>query len=106
MVSSPVARNCYCALSPWNSPYVEVGEPVGTEQTLCVVEAVGPVREIHDLPAGYSGDEMVEVRYRIIAEASSGLDEIWTEDAYLVERDQPLFIPSPRFPRSMRFLRP
>jgi acetyl-CoA carboxylase biotin carboxyl carrier protein len=72
MVRSPVVGTFYRAPAPGEKPYVEVGDRVGTGQTLCIVEAMKLMNEI---PADESG-EVVEV----LVENSKG-----------VEYDQPLF---------------
>lgn len=72
VVRSPVVGTFYRAPAPGEESYVEVGDRVGTGQTLCIVEAMKLMNEI---PADVSG-EVVE----ILAENAKG-----------VEYDQPLF---------------
>jgi acetyl-CoA carboxylase biotin carboxyl carrier protein len=72
VVRSPVVGTFYRAPAPGEKPYVEVGDHVRVEQTLCIVEAMKLMNEI---PADVSGEVV----------------EILVENAKGVEYDQPLF---------------
>ena len=72
VVRSPVVGTFYRAPAPGEEPYVEVGDRVGTGQTLCIVEAMKLMNEI---PADASGEVV----------------EVLVENAKGVEYDQPLF---------------
>ena len=72
VVRSPVVGTFYRAPAPGEEPYVEVGDRVEVEQTLCIVEAMKLMNEI---PADVSGEVV----------------EVLVENAHGVEYDQPLF---------------
>ncbi len=72
VVRSPVVGTFYRTPAPGEKPYVEVGDHVKVEQTLCIVEAMKLMNEI---PADVSGEVV----------------EILVENAKGVEYDQPLF---------------
>ena len=72
VVRSPVVGTFYRTPAPGEKPYVEVGDHVKVEQTLCIVEAMKLMNEI---PADVSGEVV----------------EILGENAKGVEYDQPLF---------------
>ncbi len=72
VVRSPVVGTFYRTPAPGEKPYVEVGDHVRVEQTLCIVEAMKLMNEI---PADVSGEVV----------------EILVENAKGVEYDQPLF---------------
>jgi acetyl-CoA carboxylase biotin carboxyl carrier protein len=72
VMRSPLVGTFYRAPAPGEEPYVEVGDRVGTGQTLCIVAAMKLMNEI---PADVSGEVV----------------EILVENARGVEYDQPLF---------------
>jgi acetyl-CoA carboxylase biotin carboxyl carrier protein len=72
VVRSPVVGTFYRAPVPGEEPYVEVGDRIEVEQTLCIVEAMKLMNEI---PADVSGEVV----------------EVLVENAHGVEYDQPLF---------------
>jgi acetyl-CoA carboxylase biotin carboxyl carrier protein len=72
VVRSPVVGTFYRAPAPGEESYVEVGDRVEVEQTLCIVEAMKLMNEI---PADVSGEVV----------------EVLVENAHGVEYDQPLF---------------
>ena len=87
---SPALGNLYRSPTPGERPYVEVGDVVEAGQTLCIVETIESVRKIPDLPADYSGAEMVGVIYEVEAETSGEVVGIPANDGSGVEPGQPL----------------
>jgi acetyl-CoA carboxylase biotin carboxyl carrier protein len=75
-VRSPIVGTFYRAPSPDASPFVQVGDTVGTGQTLCIIEAMKIMNEIESDGAG-----------RIV--------RILVENGQPVEYNQPLFLIDP-----------
>ncbi len=72
MIKSPMVGTFYAAPDPDSAPYVKVGDHVGPETTVCIVEAM---KVFNQIPAELSG--------RIIA--------VLAENGAPVEFGQPLF---------------
>jgi len=51
-VTSPMIGTFYAAASPDASPFVKVGDPIGPESTVCIVEAM---KVFNEIPAETSG---------------------------------------------------
>lgn len=75
-ITSPMVGTFYMASSPEDPPFVKVGDRVGNESVVCIVEAMKLFNEIE-------------------AEASGEIVEILVEDGQLVEYGQPLFLVKP-----------
>lgn len=75
-VTSPMVGTFYKASSPDDDPFVKVGDKVGKESVVCIVEAMKLFNEIE-------------------AEVSGEIVEILVEDGQLVEYGQPLFLVKP-----------
>lgn len=71
-ITSPMVGTFYTASSPDTPPYVKVGDHVGTDTTVCIVEAM---KVFNEIPAGVSG--------KIIA--------VLIDNGEPVEYGQPLF---------------
>ncbi len=71
-ITSPMVGTFYAAPSPDDDPYVQVGDQVGEDSVVCIVEAMKLFNEIE-------------------AEAKGKIVEILVEDGELVEYGQPLF---------------
>ena len=84
-VRSPAVGAFYRAPAPGGEPYVEAG------RTLCIVETIGSVGRIRDLPANYSGDETIGVIYEGEAEVPGEVVEVLVEEAGEEELGRPLF---------------
>lgn len=52
VVKSPMVGTFYQASSPENPPFVKVGDRIGPEKTVCIVEAM---KVFNEIPAGVSG---------------------------------------------------
>ncbi len=52
LVKSPMVGTFYQASSPENPPFVKVGDRIGPEKTVCIVEAM---KVFNEIPAGVSG---------------------------------------------------
>jgi acetyl-CoA carboxylase biotin carboxyl carrier protein len=72
LIKSPIVGTFYAAPDPESSPYVKVGDHVGPETTVCVVEAM---KVFNEIPA--------EVAGKIVA--------VLVENGDPVEYGQPLF---------------
>ena len=72
-VHSPMVGTFYRAPSPDSDPYVEVGQQIGTGQTLCIIEAM---KLMNELESDYSGK----------------IAKILVENAQPVEYNQVLFL--------------
>jgi acetyl-CoA carboxylase biotin carboxyl carrier protein len=72
VIKSPMVGTFYAAPDPDSSPYVKVGDHVGPETTVCIVEAM---KVFNQIPAEVSG--------RIVA--------VLAENGQSVEFGQPLF---------------
>lgn len=72
-VRAPMVGTFYRAPSPDSDPFVEIGNRVGPEQTLCIIEAMKMLNQIE-------------------AEVSGEVTAILVEDGQPVEFGQPLFI--------------
>ena len=72
LIRSPMVGTFYAAADPDSPPYVKVGDHVGPETTVCIVEAM---KVFNQIPA--------EVAGRIIA--------VLVENGAPVEYGQPLF---------------
>jgi acetyl-CoA carboxylase biotin carboxyl carrier protein len=72
LIKSPMVGTFYVAPDPDSPPYVKVGDPVGPETTVCIVEAM---KVFNQIPA--------EVAGRIVA--------VLVENGAPVEFGQPLF---------------
>ena len=75
-ITSPMVGTFYKASSPDDDPFVKVGDRVGNESVVCIVEAMKLFNEIE-------------------AEVSGEIKEILVEDGQLVEYGQPLFLVKP-----------
>lgn len=71
-IRSPMVGTFYRRASPESAPYVQVGDSVGTETVVCILEAM-------------------KVNNEIKAELSGQIVEIFVEDGQPVEFDQPMF---------------
>ncbi|MDN5862476.1 MAG: acetyl-CoA carboxylase biotin carboxyl carrier protein [Salinisphaera sp.] len=72
-VRAPMVGTFYRAPSPDAKSYVEIGDRVSTEQTLCIIEAMKMLNQIE-------------------ADASGEITAILVENGQPVEFDQPLFV--------------
>jgi acetyl-CoA carboxylase biotin carboxyl carrier protein len=72
MIKSPMVGTFYAAASPDTPPFVKVGDRVGPETTVCIVEAM---KVFNEIPAECAG--------RIVA--------VLTQSGDAVEFNQPLF---------------
>ena len=89
---SPVAGTFYGIPEPDADPYAETGDVVEVERELCFIQTMEPVREaVPDLPADYSGDEIVEVLHQVVADVPGAVVEVLVEEAEAVEAGQELF---------------
>lgn len=70
---SPMVGTCYRSPSPEAEPFVEVGDTVGPETVLCIIEAMKVMNEIK-------------------AETSGTIVEVLVENGEPVEFGQPLFL--------------
>lgn len=73
LVRSPMVGTFYRASSPEADAYVNVGDHVATDQTLCIIEAM---KMLNQIEADISGD----------------ITSILVENGQPVEFDQPLFV--------------
>lgn len=73
VIRSPMVGTFYAAPSPDAQPFVKVGDKVQNNQTLCIIEAMKMLNQIHSDAAG----EVVD---------------ILVENGQPVEFDQPLFV--------------
>lgn len=71
-INAPMVGTFYKSPSPEESPYVQVGDSVSNESTVCILEAMKLFNEIQ-------------------AEATGEITEILVEDGQMVEYGQPLF---------------
>ena len=76
-ITSPIVGTFYRKPSPDSPPYVEVGDEVGPDTVVCIIEAMKVMNEIK-------------------AETSGTIRKILVEDATPVEYGQPLFLIEPR----------
>jgi acetyl-CoA carboxylase biotin carboxyl carrier protein len=76
IVRSPMVGTFYRAPSPDAKPFVEVGQRVQADQTLCIIEAMKMLNQIE-------------------AEVAGVVAEILVENGQPVEYDQPLFVITP-----------
>lgn len=72
-IVSPMVGTFYKSSSPEAAPFVQVGQKIGTEDVVCIVEAMKLFNEIE-------------------AEVSGEIVEILVKDGQLVEYGQPLFL--------------
>jgi len=72
LITSPMVGTFYTSSSPETPPYVQVGDHVGVDATVCIVEAM---KVFNEIPAGVSG--------KVIA--------VLVENGQPVEYGQPLF---------------
>ena len=72
MIPSPMVGTFYAAPDPESPPYVKVGDHVGPETTVCIVEAM-------------------KVFNQIPAEVSGRIEAVLVENGESVEFGQPLF---------------
>lgn len=72
-VVSPMVGTFYKSSSPEAAPFVQIGQKVGSEDVVCIVEAMKLFNEIE-------------------AEVSGEIVEILVKDGQLVEYGQPLFL--------------
>ncbi|MGN7478364.1 acetyl-CoA carboxylase biotin carboxyl carrier protein [Solibacillus silvestris] len=72
-ITSPMVGTFYQAPNPESAPYVKVGDKVGDETIVCIVEAMKLFNEIE-------------------AEIKGEIVEILVQDGQLVEYGQPLFL--------------
>ncbi len=73
VVRAPMVGTFYRAPSPDARPFVEVGDRVGPEQTLCIIEAMKMLNQIE-------------------ADVAGEVTAILVENGQPVEFDQPLFV--------------
>lgn len=52
VVKSPMVGTFYVASSPESPPFVKVGDRIGAEQTVCIIEAM---KVFNEIPSGISG---------------------------------------------------
>jgi acetyl-CoA carboxylase biotin carboxyl carrier protein len=52
MIKSPMVGTFYKASGPDTGPFVKVGDRIGPEKTVCIVEAM---KVFNEIPAGISG---------------------------------------------------
>ena len=71
-IKSPIVGTFYRASSPDAEPFVEVGDEIEKDQTLCIIEAMKVMNEIK-------------------SETKGKIKEILVENGEAVEFDQPLF---------------
>ena len=76
IVRSPMVGTFYCAPSPDAKPFVEVGQRIQADQTVCIIEAMKMLNQIE-------------------AEVAGVVAEILVENGQPVEYDQPLFVITP-----------
>lgn len=72
-IKSPMVGTFYRCPSPESAPFVEVGKPIKTGDTICVVEAMKMMNHIE-------------------SDINGVIEAILVEDGEAVEFDQPLFI--------------
>ncbi len=72
MIKSPIVGTFYAAPNPESPPFVKVGDHVGPETTVCIVEAM-------------------KVFNQIPAEVSGKIQAVLVENGQPVEFGQPLF---------------
>jgi acetyl-CoA carboxylase biotin carboxyl carrier protein len=72
LIKSPMVGTFYTASSPESPPFVKVGDPIGPESTVCIIEAM---KVFNEIPAECSG--------KIVA--------MLVENGQPVEFNQPLF---------------
>jgi acetyl-CoA carboxylase biotin carboxyl carrier protein len=72
LITSPIVGTFYRTASPTSDPFVKLGDPVEPEQTLCIIEAMKLMNEIH-------------------SDASGIIAKIYVENGQPVEYGQPLF---------------
>lgn len=75
-IRSPMVGTFYRSSSPEKAPFVKVGDEVGPETTVCMVEAMKLFNEIK-------------------AEMSGRIVKVLCDDSSAVEYDQPLFLVEP-----------
>ena len=75
-ISSPMVGTFYRAPAPEEAPFVEVGDRVRSDQTVCIIEAMKLFNEIE-------------------AEITGKIVKVLVDDAPPVEYDQPLFLVAP-----------
>lgn len=73
VVRSPMVGTFYRAPSPDAKPFVEVGDQIGPNDTLCIIEAMKMLNQIE-------------------AEVSGEISAVLAENGQPVEFDQPLFV--------------
>lgn len=71
-INAPMVGTFYKSPSPEENPYVQVGDSVSNESTVCILEAMKLFNEIQ-------------------AEVTGEIAEILVEDGQMVEYGQPLF---------------
>jgi acetyl-CoA carboxylase biotin carboxyl carrier protein len=76
IVRSPMVGTFYRAPSPDAKPFVEVGQRIQADQTVCIIEAMKMLNQIE-------------------AETAGVVTEILVENGQPVEYDQPLFVIAP-----------
>lgn len=76
-INSPMVGTFYAAPSPDSPPYVKVGDEIGEETIVCIVEAMKLMNELE-----------AEVKGKIV--------EVLVENGQLVEYGQPLFLVQPK----------
>jgi acetyl-CoA carboxylase biotin carboxyl carrier protein len=77
LITSPMVGTFYRAPDPSSSPFVEIGDPVKKNQTLCIIEAMKLMNEIE-------------------AEVDGILEQIFVENGKPVEYGQKLFAIKPQ----------
>jgi acetyl-CoA carboxylase biotin carboxyl carrier protein len=76
IVKSPMIGTFYRSAGPDKEPFIQVGQSIGTGDTICIIEAMKLFNEIES-----------EVSGRIV--------KVLVDDASPVEYDQPLFLVDP-----------
>lgn len=71
-ITSPIVGTFYASANPDSDPFVRLGSKVGTETTVCIIEAM---KVFNEIPAGVSGT----------------IAEVLVENGSSVEFGQPLF---------------
>jgi len=76
LIRSPMVGTFYAAADPESPPFVKVGDPVGPDTVVCLIEAMKVFNEIK-------------------AEVSGRVTKVLASNAQAVEYDQPLFAVAP-----------
>lgn len=77
VVRSPMVGTFYRSPEPGAAPFVEVGERVGADRTVCIIEVM---KLMNSIPAGCAGR----------------VEQILVQDAEMVEMGQPIIVIDPQ----------